>query len=121
LGAWLHIITVDDGNPGHLKEDLPTGSRSTTYGKTGQLIADLGSLGDMAGLVVEVHGATGSPSDSIIHVAENEGVDLIVVANVGMRSVERALGSVPSSLAHHFHCSVLIVGPVGDVDNVDGA
>ena len=37
------------------------------------------------------------------------------------RSVERTLGSVPSSLAHHFHCSVLIVGTVGDVDNVDGA
>jgi nucleotide-binding universal stress UspA family protein len=35
--------------------------------------------------------------------------DLIVVGNKGMKGVRRVLGSVPNSVAHGAHCSVLIV------------
>jgi nucleotide-binding universal stress UspA family protein len=52
----------------------------------------------------------GDPADSIIDVAEEEGVDLIVVGNRGMRGAKRyLLGSVPNRVAHQAPCSVLIV------------
>ena len=52
----------------------------------------------------------GDPADAIIDVAEEEGVDLVVVGNRGMRGAKRfLLGSVPNRVAHLAPCSVLIV------------
>jgi nucleotide-binding universal stress UspA family protein len=61
------------------------------------------------GLASVVHPGVGSPADVVIRVAEQEGADLIVVGNKGMSGVKRVLGSVPNSIAHGAHCSVLIV------------
>ena len=52
----------------------------------------------------------GDPADALLDVAEEEGVDLIVVGNRGMRGAKRfLLGSVPNRVAHYAPCSVLIV------------
>jgi nucleotide-binding universal stress UspA family protein len=52
----------------------------------------------------------GDPADALLDAAEEEGVDLIVVGNRGMRGAKRfLLGSVPNRVAHHAPCSVLIV------------
>ena len=52
----------------------------------------------------------GDPADAIISQAEEEGADLIVVGNVGMRGARRfVLGSVPNHISHHAPCNVLIV------------
>jgi nucleotide-binding universal stress UspA family protein len=56
-----------------------------------------------------VHGAKGDPADILISKAEEVGANLIVVGNRGMKGVRRVLGSVPNSVAHGAHCSVLIV------------
>jgi len=37
-----------------------------------------------------------------------------VVGNRGMKGVRRVLGSVPNSVAHGAHCSVLILDTMGD-------
>jgi nucleotide-binding universal stress UspA family protein len=51
----------------------------------------------------------GDPAHAIIDAAKQEGVDLIVVGNRGMRGARRMLGSVPNSVAHGASCDVLIV------------
>jgi nucleotide-binding universal stress UspA family protein len=62
---------------------------------------------------VEVHASTGSPAEAIVKVAEQEGADLIVVGNKGMKGARRILGSVPNTVAHAAPCSVLIVDTEG--------
>ena len=62
------------------------------------------------GIEIEPHSRTGDPANAIIDVAEEQGADLIVVGNKGMSGVARfLLGSVPSKVAHHAPCDVLIV------------
>jgi nucleotide-binding universal stress UspA family protein len=52
----------------------------------------------------------GDPAETILDAAEDEGADLIVVGNRGMRGAKRfLLGSVPNRIAHHAPCNVLIV------------
>jgi nucleotide-binding universal stress UspA family protein len=52
----------------------------------------------------------GDPAEGLIDVAEEEGVDLIVVGNKGMTGAKRfLLGSVPNQISHHAPSNVLIV------------
>ena len=65
-----------------------------------------------AGTDVKVRTAyrEGDPAEAIIEQAEEEGADLIVVGNRGMRGAKRfVLGSVPNHISHHAPCNVLIV------------
>jgi nucleotide-binding universal stress UspA family protein len=63
-----------------------------------------------AGVRAEVHARQGDPADAILDVAEETGVDLIVVGNKGMTGAKRfLLGSVPNKVSHHAPCSVLII------------
>ena len=56
------------------------------------------------------HARQGDAADAILDVAEEQGVDLIVVGNKGMTGAKRfLLGSVPNKVSHHAPCSVLIV------------
>jgi nucleotide-binding universal stress UspA family protein len=52
----------------------------------------------------------GDPAEAILDQAEDDGADLIVVGNRGMRGAKRfVLGSVPNHVAHNASCNVLIV------------
>jgi nucleotide-binding universal stress UspA family protein len=52
----------------------------------------------------------GEPADVLVDIAEEEGIDLIIVGNKGMTGARRfVLGSVPNTVSHHAPCSVLIV------------
>jgi len=62
------------------------------------------------GVSVETHALPGDPAEVIIQLAETLGAELVVVGNKGMSGITRfLLGSVPSKVAHHASCSVLIV------------
>jgi len=57
----------------------------------------------------EVRAIEGSPAETLISLAENEGFDLIVVGSVGMRGSKRfMLGNVPHKISHHAPTDVLI-------------
>jgi nucleotide-binding universal stress UspA family protein len=58
---------------------------------------------------VDRHARGGPAGDAILSVAGAQGADLIVVGNKGMAGPRRVLGSVPSKVAHHADCAVLIV------------
>jgi nucleotide-binding universal stress UspA family protein len=52
----------------------------------------------------------GDPAIALIEVAEAVGAQLIVVGSKGLADIGRfLLGSVPSKVAQHAHCDVLIV------------
>lgn len=52
----------------------------------------------------------GDAAEGLIDVAEEEGIDLIIVGNRGMTGAKRfLLGSVPNQVSHHAPCNVLIV------------
>ena len=63
-----------------------------------------------AGVEAQTHAREGDPADAILHVAEEQHADVIVVGNKGMTGTKRfLLGSVPNKVTHHATCSVLIV------------
>ncbi len=76
-----------------------------------QLLDRASSEARSAGVAeVETHARQGDAADAILDVAEEQGVDLIVVGNKGMTGAKRfLLGSVPNKVSHHAPCSVLIV------------
>ena len=50
------------------------------------------------------------PSDAIVDAADEEGVDVLVVGNVGMSGrKEFLLGNVPNRVSHNARCTVVIV------------
>ncbi len=56
----------------------------------------------------------GDAVDVLVKVAEDRGVDLVVVGNRGLNSLSgRLLGSVPNNISHKAHCDVLIVHTTG--------
>jgi nucleotide-binding universal stress UspA family protein len=53
---------------------------------------------------------TGQVADTIINVAKEEDIDLIVIGSRGLSGAKRfLLGSVSNSVSHHAPCPVLIV------------
>lgn len=64
-----------------------------------------GSGGDGVRVVV----ASGAPAAEVVRLAEELGVDLVVVASRGLSGIARmVLGSVAESVARHAHCHVLV-------------
>lgn len=62
------------------------------------------------GNVAGIHPALGRPDIEIVDLAEELGVDLIIVGSRGLGGVKRALmGSVSDSVVRHAHCPVLVV------------
>lgn len=59
---------------------------------------------------VEEIAVAGDAVDTLLRLAGEQEVDLVVVGNRGLNSLAgRLLGSVPANLSHRAHCDVLIV------------
>lgn len=62
------------------------------------------------GVRADVRAVEGSPAETLISIAEDEGFDLIVVGSVGMSGAKRfMLGNVPHRISHHAPTDVLIL------------
>lgn len=63
---------------------------------------------------IETVAVEGDPVDELVRVADQRGVDLVVVGNRGLNSLAgRLLGSVPANISHRASCDVLIVHTTG--------
>jgi universal stress protein A len=51
----------------------------------------------------------GSPKSEIIRIAEEQGIDLIVLGSHGRHGIGLLLGSTASSVVHHAGCDILAV------------
>jgi nucleotide-binding universal stress UspA family protein len=107
--ATLHVVTAYD--PKHTAgADLPAEFRNTMVTHPADvLLQQLQGIVEEAGVEPCMHAAAGDPADALVQVAQDEGADLIVVGNKGMKGARRVLGSVPNTVAHKAPCSVLIV------------
>lgn len=63
---------------------------------------------------VEERPIVGAPVDALVDLAEEVGVDLLVVGNVGLSTIAgRLLGSVPANVSRRAKVDVLIVHTTG--------
>lgn len=106
--ARLHFVSVY--RPAALRHGGSEFDKSIDTGEVADsLLAEAESRARVAGVASETHSVTGSPAEAICDVAEAVGADLVVVGNKGMTGARRVLGSVPNSVAHKAHCSVMIL------------
>jgi nucleotide-binding universal stress UspA family protein len=64
------------------------------------------------GITAEGVEATGDPASSIAKLAEQRGVDVVVIGSRGLGAVQRVLGqSVSQTVSRRVRCDVLIVHP----------
>jgi nucleotide-binding universal stress UspA family protein len=115
-GARLHIATAGSDSfvyfavggvalpgtgelsPITLTEDLST------------VVNEAASLAQERGVDCETHTIIGEAVDAICNLAEKLNVDLIVIGNRGMKSVQRYFwDSIPDAVSHKAPCNVLIV------------
>jgi nucleotide-binding universal stress UspA family protein len=63
---------------------------------------------------VEQRAVVGAPVDALVHLADEENADLLVVGNVGLSTIAgRLLGSVPANVSRRSRIDVLIVHTTG--------
>ena len=108
-GGTLHIATAREpqGDAGVGRPDEY--EVINAFGDVDALLQELSFIATQRDLTPVVHAGQGDPAAFLIKTGEDVSADLIVVGNHGMRGVRRVLGSVPNSVAHGAHCSVLIV------------
>lgn len=75
-----------------------------------QPLAQARALAASEGVALETRIVPGHPADAVVHLAEKEGYDLIVVGARGLSGVKRyLLGSVSEKTVRYAHCPVLVV------------
>ena len=75
--------------------------------RVGELLAFAKHRAEQRGVACRTASREGDPADVLVELAEHHGADLLVIGNRGMQ--RRVLGSVPNTITHKAHCSVLVV------------
>lgn len=114
LGSELHLAhVVPVTQPYHLAADDDAAGPSIFEEDTDHarklLERQVRSIEESGAGSVEAHLRTGEPDAEIVALAEELGVDLIVVGSRGTSPLRRPIGSVSSSIVAHAHCPVLVV------------
>jgi nucleotide-binding universal stress UspA family protein len=109
-GGTLHIVSAYRRAAGRVVEAGGEQRHIRPEDDVDNVLQEAAARARIAGAKVETHAATEDPADSIIQTAEEVRADLVVVGNKGMQGAKRfLLGSVPSKVAHHAPCTVLVV------------
>jgi nucleotide-binding universal stress UspA family protein len=112
-GASLHIVTAFA--KGARKGDVgPEFTHVHTEDDGLALLQTLSFIAKKQNIEPALHSVKGDAAEAILAKAKELNADLIVVGNRGMRGLHRVVGSVPNSVSHSAHCSVLVV------DTIDG-
>ena len=106
--AKVVLVSAYDGTRASRKPTDPEGEWS--YNPASRLQEILKRLEDdlrAQGIETTSQIDEGDPADVLVRLAEDCGADLLVVGNKGMK--RRVLGSVPNTVTHRAHCSVVVV------------
>jgi nucleotide-binding universal stress UspA family protein len=116
VGAKLHVVSayepVPEGRLQEERQEMPEDMQWMVNPRedVNNTLEEAANGIKEAGVEVQTHAREGDPADAILDVAEEQGVDLIVVGNKGMTGAKRfLLGSVPNKVSHHAPCSVMII------------
>ena len=100
----IYALEHHDDIKGYVDED----ARVKKEGE--DALASARSKGEKAGIVIVTQLLRGYPSEEIMKFARNQGMDLIVLGNLGKSGVERLLlGSVSEAVVRNAPCPVLVV------------
>jgi nucleotide-binding universal stress UspA family protein len=113
FGATLHIANVYKAGGGATLK-VPDMTMAVPEGIDRESVAatqteSIAAHARTKGVSVETHVVSGNVADSIVALADDNDIELIVVGNKGMKGLKRVLGSVPNDIAHSASCAVLIV------------
>ncbi len=112
-GAKMHIVTAVERGA-HNVDFSPEFKQVHTEDDGQALLQTLSFIAKKRDIEPALHSVKGDAAHALLEKAKELGTDLIVVGNRGMRGLHRVLGSVPNSVSHGAHCSVLVV------DTIDG-
>jgi nucleotide-binding universal stress UspA family protein len=111
-GAHLHIVTAYP-DPSRFKEHLATTGRDEPVDLqtvAANLLSRAGDAARAAGVPFDTHDREDDPARAILAVAREQGADMVVVGDRGLRGISRfLLGGVSTKVVHHAECSVTVV------------
>jgi len=108
--SWIKVLAVVPDYKGDLELIGVSNIKETIEGPGQKLLAEAKRLGDEHGVHVFTNLEQGEPYDRIVHVAEDENCDLIVMGRSGLSHLERELmGGVTARVIGHTDRNVLIV------------
>jgi nucleotide-binding universal stress UspA family protein len=112
-GATLHIVTaLDKGS--HNVDFGPEFTHVHTKDDGLALLQTLSFIAKKRNVEPSLHSVKGDAANGLLEKARELVADLIVVGNRGMRGLHRVVGSVPNSVSHNAHCSVLVVDTIDE-------
>jgi nucleotide-binding universal stress UspA family protein len=108
FGAKLVLLSVfEDSGAGQPHEDVELEWVSHPQTRVRTILERLEGNLKRSGLDCVTLADSGDPAKVLVRLAEECGADLLVIGNRGMS--RRVLGSVPNTVTHTAHCSVLVV------------
>jgi len=114
--SWIKVLAVVPPYQGDLELIGVSDIKEAITGPGQQLLAEARKLADREGVHILTNLEQGEPYEQIVHVAEEEGCDLIVMGRRGKGTVERALiGSVTARVIGHTGKDVLVIPENGSL------
>lgn len=107
-GAGITLLHVNEIMPGYVSAHLPADHAKHALDAA---MADLVATAKKQGIDknCEIVVRSGNPAAEILDCANEQGIDLIVMASHNPGLADYLLGSVAARVVRHAHCSVLVV------------
>jgi len=108
--SWIKVLAVVPPYQGDLELLGVSDIKEAITGPGQQLLTEARQLADREGVHILTNLEQGEPYEQIVHVAEEENCDLIVMGRRGKGKMERALiGSVTARVIGHTNKDVLVI------------
>jgi len=108
--SWIKVLAVVPPYMGDLELLGVSDIKEAITGPGQQLLTEARQLADREGVHILTNLEQGEPYEQIVHVAEEENCDLIVMGRRGKGKMERALiGSVTARVIGHTNKDVLVI------------
>ena len=105
-GSKIILLNVVEDIPNWAAVDLPAGLLDKSVNSTK---AELKAIAEASGMHMDVDVRTGHSYETILDVAKENKVDLIIIASHRPGLQDYFLGSTAAKVVRHAHCSVLVV------------
>ena len=105
--AGLVLVSAFQDSAGVAGDSRETAWASSTSARVREMLARTEEELQRDGVACRTLVDEGDPAEVLVRLAEESGADVLVIGNKGMN--RRVLGSVPNTVTHKAHCSVLVV------------
>jgi nucleotide-binding universal stress UspA family protein len=112
--SWIKVLAVVPPYQGDLELIGVSDIKEAITGPGQELLTEARQLADREGVHILTNLEQGEPYEQIVHVAEEENCDLIIMGRRGKGKMERALiGSVTARVIGHTNKDVLVIPETG--------